>query len=101
MLICMHMLLPFIQVKYISARPARFPHSPMLVLCIGGLHCRHVGVQNKRTVVHIVCLKFEVNSKRREVLSFLYTNMAAMMPYANHQNMTALGIGGNHAFSEI
>ena len=42
----------------------------------GGLHCRHVGVQN---------IKMEVDSQRREILLFLYTNMAAIMPHAHHQ----------------
>ena len=44
---------------------------------IGGLHCRHIGVQNKRKFVHIVCMKMEV--------TFLYTNVAAMTSHANHQ----------------
>ena len=26
---------------------------------MGGLHCRHVGVQNKRTFLHIVCIKMQ------------------------------------------
>ena len=43
---------------------------------IGGLHCCHVGVQN---------IKMEVNSQRREILSFLNTNMAVMTPHAHHQ----------------
>ena len=32
---------------------------------IGGLHCRYVGVQNKRKFVHIVCIKMAVKSQRR------------------------------------
>ena len=55
---------------------------------IGGLHCRHVGVQNKRKFVPIVCIKIEVNSQRRKISLFLYTNMAAMMSHANHQYPT-------------
>ena len=31
---------------------------------VGGLHCRHAGVQNKRKFVHIVCIKMEVKSQR-------------------------------------
>ena len=49
------------------------------------LHCRHVGVQNKRKFVHIVCIKMEVKSQRRKKLLFLYTNMAAMTSHANNQ----------------
>ena len=49
-----------------------------LYIIIGGLHCRHVGVQSKRKFVHIVCIKMEVNSQRRKILLFLNTNMAAM-----------------------
>ena len=52
---------------------------------IGGFHCRHVGGQNKRKFVHIVCIKMEVNSQRRKILLFLSTNMAAMTSHANHQ----------------
>ena len=51
---------------------------------IGGLHCRHVGVQNKRKFVHIVRVKMEVYSQKRKILLFLYTNMAAMTSHANH-----------------
>ena len=54
---------------------------------IGGLHCRHVGGQNKRKFVHIVCIKMKVNSQRRKILLFLSTNMAAMTSHANHQFM--------------
>ena len=52
---------------------------------IGGLHCRHVGGQNKRTFAHIVCIKIVVNSPRRKILLFLSTNMVAMTSHANHQ----------------
>ena len=52
---------------------------------IGGLHRRHVGGQNKRKFVHIVCIKIEVNSRRRKIVLFLSTNMAAMTSPANHQ----------------
>ena len=52
---------------------------------IGGLHYHHVGVQNKRKFVHIVCTKMKVNSQRRKILLFLSTNMAAMTSHANHQ----------------
>ena len=52
---------------------------------IDGLHCRHVGVQNKRKFVGIVSIKIEVNSQRRKILMFLYTNMATMTSHANHQ----------------
>ena len=52
---------------------------------IDGFHCRHVGGQNKRKFVHIVCIKIEVNSHRRKILLFLSTNMAAMTSHANHQ----------------
>ena len=41
---------------------------------IGGLHCRHVGGQKKRKFAHIVCIKMEVNSQRRNILLFLSTN---------------------------
>ena len=58
-----------------------------MLLSIGGSHCRHmhVGVQNKRKFVHIVCIKMEVKSQRRKILLFMYTNMAAMTSHANHQ----------------
>ena len=52
---------------------------------IGGFHCHHVGGQNKRKFVYVVCIKIEVNSHRRKILLFLYTNMAAMTSHANHQ----------------
>ena len=52
---------------------------------IGCLHCRHIGVQNKRKLLHIVCKKMEVKSQRRKILMFRYTNMAAMTSHANHQ----------------
>ena len=39
-----------------------------MLITIGGLHCRHVGVQNKRKFVRIVCIKMEVNSQRRKNL---------------------------------
>ena len=52
---------------------------------IGGFHCRHVGGQNKRKFVHIVCIKMALNSPRRKILLFLSTNMAAMTSHANHQ----------------
>ena len=55
------------------------------MLGIGGFHCRHVGGQNKRKFVHVVCIKIEVNSQRRKILLFLSTNMAAMTSRANHQ----------------
>ena len=35
---------------------------------IGGLHSRHVGGQNKKKIVHKVCIKMEVNSQRRKIL---------------------------------
>ena len=35
---------------------------------IGGLHCRHVGGQNKRKFAHIICIKMAVNSQRRKNL---------------------------------
>ena len=54
-------------------------------LAIGGLHCRHVGGQNKRKFAHKVCIKIAVNSQRRKILLFLSTNMAAMTSHANHQ----------------
>ena len=54
-------------------------------LRIGGFHCRHVGGQNKRKFVHVVCIKIEVNSHRRKILLLLSTNMAAMTSHANHQ----------------
>ena len=56
---------------------------------MGGLHCCHVGVQNKRKFVHIVCIKMEL-SPRGEKL-FLYTNMAAMTSHVNHQYLIVLG----------
>ena len=52
---------------------------------IGGLHRRHVGVQNKRKFVDIACIKMEVNSQKKKILLFLYTNMAAMTSHANHR----------------
>ena len=52
---------------------------------ISGLHCRHAGVQNKRKYDHIICIKMEVNSQRRKILLFLYTNMAAITSNANQQ----------------
>ena len=52
---------------------------------IGSLHCRHASGQNKRKLAHIVCIKMAVNSQRRKILLFLYTNMAAMTSHANHQ----------------
>ena len=30
---------------------------------IGGLHCRHVGGQNKRKCFHIVCIKMELTPR--------------------------------------
>ena len=54
-------------------------------LTIGGFHCRHIGGQNKRKFVHVVCIKIEVISHRRKILLFLSTNMAAMTSHANHQ----------------
>ena len=54
-------------------------------LSVDGLHRRHVGGQNKRNFVLIVCIKIEVNSQRRKILLFMYTNMAAMTSHANHQ----------------
>ena len=50
----------------------------------GGFHYRHVGGQNKRKFVHIVCMKMKVNSQRRKIVLFLSTNMAAMTSHANH-----------------
>ena len=35
---------------------------------IGGLHCCHVGGQNKRKFVYIVCIKMKVNSQRRKIV---------------------------------
>ena len=54
-----------------------------------GLHWRHIGGQNKRKFVHLVCIKMEVNSQRRKMLFFLSTNMAAMTSPANHQYQQA------------
>ena len=34
---------------------------------IGGLHCCHVGGQNKRKFAHIVCIKMEVNYQRKKM----------------------------------
>ena len=48
----------------------------------GGLHCRHVGRQNKRNFSHIVCIKMAINSIGK-ILLFLSTNMAAMASHAN------------------
>ena len=50
---------------------------------IDGLHCRHVGGQNKRKFAHIVCIKMAVNYPRRKILFFLSTNMVAMTSHAN------------------
>ena len=58
---------------------------PLPIITLGGLHCRHVGGQNKRKFVHIVGIKMEVYSQRRKILLFLSTNMAAMTSHANHQ----------------
>ena len=70
----------------------RAPFSLRVIVCcyyfcvpIGGLHYRHVGVQNKTKFVHIVCIKMEVYSQRRNILLFRYTNMTAMTSHANHQ----------------
>ena len=52
---------------------------------IGGLHCRHVGGQNKRKFVHKVYIKIEVNSQRKKFSLFLSTKMATMTSHANHQ----------------
>ena len=60
---------------------------------IDGLHCRHVGVQNKTKFVLTVSIKIEVNSQRRKILLFLYTNMAAMMSHANHQLLLTIKVG--------
>ena len=51
----------------------------------GGLLCCHVGVQNKRKFVHVVCIKIGVNLQRRKIILSLYTNMAAMTSHTNHQ----------------
>ena len=48
----------------------------------GGLHCRHVGGQNKRKLAHIVCIKMEVNTQSRKILLFHTTNTAAMTSHA-------------------
>ena len=58
--------------------------------CIGGLHCRHVGWQNKRKFAHAVCIKMAVNSQRRKILLFLSTNMAAMTSHANRHLLLLL-----------
>ena len=42
-------------------------------------------VKTKNKFVHIVCIKMAVNSKRRKILLFLSTNMAAMTSHANDQ----------------
>ena len=52
---------------------------------IDGLHCRHVGGQNKRKFAHVICIKTAVNSQRRKILLFLSTNMAAMASHKNDQ----------------
>ena len=46
-------------VKWINL-PFKTPNQ--LRIPIRGLHCLHVGVQNKRKFVHIVCIKIEVTS---------------------------------------
>ena len=46
---------------------------------IGGLHCCHVGGQKKRKFIQKVCIKMAVNAQRGKSLSFLSTNMAAVM----------------------
>ena len=43
-------------------------------------HCRHVGVQNICMII-----KIEVNSQRRTILLFMYTNMAAMTSHVSYQ----------------
>ena len=55
------------------------------VVSIGGLHCRHVGGQNKRKFAHKVCTEMVVNSQGRKIFFFLSTIMAAMTSHANHQ----------------
>ena len=47
--------------------------SKIFSIHVDGLHCRHVGVQNKRKFVHIVCIKMEVSSQRRKISLFLFT----------------------------
>ena len=59
-------------------------------MCIGGLHCRHVGGQNKRKFAHIVCMKMTVNSQRRKILLFPSTNIAAMMSHAVLQSISVI-----------
>ena len=48
-----------------------------------GLHCCHVGVQNKRKFAHLVCIKMEVNSQKKKIL--LFPAMATMTSHENHQ----------------
>ena len=47
-------------------------------MAIRGLHCRHVGGQNKRKFTHIILHKTGVNFQRRIILLFHTTDMAAM-----------------------
>ena len=47
-------------------------------ILLGGLHCRHVGVQNKIKFAHKVCIKMEVKSQGRKILLCHTTKMAAM-----------------------
>ena len=35
---------------------------------IGGLCCRHVGVQNKRKFAHIVCIKMELSEEKNLIV---------------------------------
>ena len=69
---------------------------------IVGLHCNHVGGQNKRKFAHIVCIKMEVNTQRRKILLFLSTNMAAMTSHAIHQYNASINVkpegGGPRAY---
>ena len=58
-----------------------------MIRSIGGFHCHHVGGQNKRKFVHIVCIKIEVNSHRRKILLFLSTNMAALNTLVRSNNL--------------
>ena len=53
-----------------------------IFIAIGGLHCRHGGLLNKRKFAHIVCIKMAVNSPRRKILLFHTTNMVAMTSHA-------------------
>ena len=64
--------------KVLAIKPLK-PLSPRNKhLDIGGLHCRHVGGKNKRKFAYIVYIRIEVNSQRRKILLFLFTNMVAM-----------------------